>query len=247
MFADVWNKKLRLRHVRNSNGQLTAIAPEDRRIPFVRSWRTIVLVLYVSFSNRAPLLWNSLPVDVREASSPSSFNLSKLSNIREVLQNEFRYDFRKGPRDISAGTVITVLKAIMHVNTVITVPAEISRGPFRKSYRNSFCKTSLLVLTTLPSSSRGSVLFLVFTHVFFYLAHVSHSLLLLLLLIVNYITPFSFCLFSFLFFKFFLFILYFYLYLIRILSAIYSHSTDYSSYFAIFYRLMVNNLLLNSE
>ena len=37
------------------------------------------------------------------------------------------------------------------------------------------------------------------------------------------------------------------LYLIRILSAIYSHSTDYSSYFAIFYRLLVNNLLLNSE
>ena len=40
---------------------------------------------------------------------------------------------------------------------------------------------------------------------------------------------------------------YFTLYLIRILSAIYSHSTDYSSYFAIFYRLLVNNLLLNSE
>ena len=35
------------------------------------------------------------------------------------------------------------------------------------------------------------------------------------------------------------------LYLIRILSAIYSHSTDYSSYFAIFYRLLVNNLPLN--
>ena len=32
----------------------------------------------------------------------------------------------------------------MHVNTVNTVLAEISRGPFRKSYRNSFCKTSLL-------------------------------------------------------------------------------------------------------
>ena len=47
----------------------------------------------VSFSNRAPLLWNSLPVDVREAPSPSSFkrrllnilkdpyNLNKLSSI----------------------------------------------------------------------------------------------------------------------------------------------------------------------
>ena len=47
----------------------------------------------VSFLNRAPLLWNSLPVDVREAPSPSSFkrrllnilkdpcNLNKLSNI----------------------------------------------------------------------------------------------------------------------------------------------------------------------
>ena len=33
--------------MRNSNGQLTAIAPEDRRIPFARSWRTIVLVLYL--------------------------------------------------------------------------------------------------------------------------------------------------------------------------------------------------------
>ena len=31
------------------------------------------------------------------------------------------------------------------------------------------------------------------------------------------------------------------------MSAIYSHSTDHSSYFAIFYRLLVNNLLLNSE
>ena len=67
-----------------------------------------------------------------------------IPDIREVLQNEFRYDFRKCPREISAGTVITVLTAIMHVNTVNTVPAEISRGPFRKSYRNSFCKTSLL-------------------------------------------------------------------------------------------------------
>ena len=37
------------------------------------------------------------------------------------------------------------------------------------------------------------------------------------------------------------------LYLIRILSAIYSHSSDYSSYFAIIYRLLVNNLLPNSE
>ena len=68
--------------------------------------------------------------------------------IREVLQNEFRYDFRKCPREISAGTVITVLKARMHVNTVNTVPAEISRGHFRKSYRNSFCKTSLLCNTS---------------------------------------------------------------------------------------------------
>ena len=36
----------------------------------------------------------------------------------------------------------------MHVNTVNAVPAEISRGPFRKSYRNSFCKTSLMIETT---------------------------------------------------------------------------------------------------
>ena len=64
-------------------------------------------------------------------------------SIREVLQNEFRYNFRKGPREISAGTVFTVFTCIIAVNTVITVPAEISRGHFRKSYRNSFCKTSL--------------------------------------------------------------------------------------------------------
>ena len=43
------------------------------------------------------------------------------------MQNEFGYDFRKGPREISAGTVITELKAIMHINTVNTVPAEISK------------------------------------------------------------------------------------------------------------------------
>ena len=38
---------------------------------------------------------------------------------RKVLQNEFRYDLRKGPREFSAGTVITVLKAKMHVNTAL--------------------------------------------------------------------------------------------------------------------------------
>ena len=65
---------------------------------------------------------------------------------REVLQNEFQYDFRKGPREISAGTVLTVFTCIMAFNTVITVPAKISRGPFRKSYRNSFYKTSLIIL-----------------------------------------------------------------------------------------------------
>ena len=43
------------------------------------------------------------------------------------LQKEFQYDFQEDPREISAGTVITVLKTIMHVNTVNTVPAEISR------------------------------------------------------------------------------------------------------------------------
>ena len=46
-------------------------------------------------------------------------------NIREVLQNEFRYDFRKGPqlaaaREISAGTVITGLKAIIMIMKAIT-------------------------------------------------------------------------------------------------------------------------------
>ena len=58
-------------------------------------------------------------------------------HFREVLRNEFRYDFRKGPREISASTVFT---CIIASNTVITVPAKISRGSFWKSYRNSFCK-----------------------------------------------------------------------------------------------------------
>ena len=80
----------------------------------------------------------------------TSFMLLKSAiAIGEVLQNAFRYDFRKGPRDISASAVITVLKAVMHVNTVNTVPAEISRGPFRKSYRNSFCKTSLFCVNCI--------------------------------------------------------------------------------------------------
>ena len=61
-------------------------------------------------------------------------------NKRDVLQNEFWYDFRKGPREISAGTIFTVYTRIIAVNTVIK---EISRGHFRKSYRKSFCKTSL--------------------------------------------------------------------------------------------------------
>ena len=71
------------------------------------------------------------------------FVLQNVPN-REVLQNEFRYDFRKGPREISEGTVFTVFTWIIAFNTVITVAAEISRGPFRKSYQNSFCKTSLM-------------------------------------------------------------------------------------------------------
>ena len=71
-------------------------------------------------------------------------NKKKKKKSREVLQNEFRYDFRKSPREISAGMVFTVFTCIIAFNTAITVPAEISRGPFRKSYQNSFCKTSLL-------------------------------------------------------------------------------------------------------
>ena len=63
---------------------------------------------------------------------------------REVLQTEFRYDFRKGLREISADTTFTVLKAKMHVSIVKIVPVEISRRPFQKSYRNSVCKTSLM-------------------------------------------------------------------------------------------------------
>ena len=82
----------------------------------------------------------------QKSGSHPARRFGRLTGIREVLQNEFRHDFRKCPREILAGTVITVLKAIMHVNTVNTVPAEISRRPFRKSYRNSFCKTSLLLL-----------------------------------------------------------------------------------------------------
>ena len=79
------------------------------------------------------------------------YPIGSLLVYRVVLQNEFRYDFWKGPREISAGTVITVLKAIMHVHTVNTVPAEISQGPFRKSYRNSFCKTSLISMVIFVS------------------------------------------------------------------------------------------------
>ena len=52
-----------------------------------------------------------------------SFNL-------DFLQTGFQYDFWKGPREISAGTIFTVLNAIMHVNIVNTIPAEISQGPF---------------------------------------------------------------------------------------------------------------------
>ena len=37
-----------------------------------------------------------------------------------------------------------LLIMLIAFHTVITVPAEMSRGHFRKSYRNSFCKTSLL-------------------------------------------------------------------------------------------------------
>ena len=77
--------------------------------------------------------------------------MGKLRSTLRLSQSKGKFSktnfgtiFGKVPREILSGTVITALKAIMHVNTVNTVPAEISRGPFRKSYRNSFCKTSLL-------------------------------------------------------------------------------------------------------
>lgn len=38
----------------------------------------------ISFSNRAPLLWNALPLDVREASSPSSFKSKLLSSLQDT-------------------------------------------------------------------------------------------------------------------------------------------------------------------
>ena len=41
--------------------------------------------------------------------SPSSNSLEVYSlNNLDLLQTEFRYGFRKGPREISAGTVFTV-------------------------------------------------------------------------------------------------------------------------------------------
>ena len=66
----------------------------------------------VSFSNCAPLVWNSLPVDVREAPSPSSFKRRLLNILKE--------------------------------------PCNLN-------------KLSNIVLTTLPSFSRGSVLFCLYS------------------------------------------------------------------------------------
>ena len=34
--------------------------------------------------------------------------MDRCGKILDLLQTEFRYDFRKGPREISAGTVFTV-------------------------------------------------------------------------------------------------------------------------------------------
>ena len=72
---------------------------------------------------------------------------------REVLQTEYRYDFWKGPREYSASTVFTVFICVIALITVNTVPAEISRGPFWKSYRNSVCKTSLLSQCVLHANN----------------------------------------------------------------------------------------------
>ena len=51
----------------------------------------------------------------------NTFRKKSVKN-REVLQNEFQYDFQKGPREISAGMVCTVFTCIIAFNTVITVP-----------------------------------------------------------------------------------------------------------------------------
>ena len=40
------------------------------------------------------------------------------------MENDFRYDFLKGPPEISAGTVFTVFTCIIDFNTVITVLAK---------------------------------------------------------------------------------------------------------------------------
>ena len=115
--------------------------------------------LFLRFTSNVPFSFAflSLPLSfcpfrrLRLKSTLRVYPIGSFLVYRVVLQNEFRYDFRIGLREISAGMVITVLKAIMHVNTVNTVPAEISRGPFRKTYRNSFCKTSLISMVIFVS------------------------------------------------------------------------------------------------
>ena len=51
----------------------------------------------------------------------ANHNISSFVNTREVLQTEFWYEFRKGPSKFAAGTVFTVFKAIMQINTVNVV------------------------------------------------------------------------------------------------------------------------------
>ena len=60
--------------------------------------------------------------------------------MREVLQNEFRYNFRKGPREISAGTVFTVFTCFIAFNIVIIAPAKTSRGPSENRTEIRFAK-----------------------------------------------------------------------------------------------------------
>ena len=124
LFADVWNKKLRLRHVRNSNGQLTAIAPEDRRIPLACSWQAIVLVLYL---------------------------FRTLAHF--------------------SGTLYLLTFGKHHHRLLL-------REGFWTFWNNhASCQTLNFVLTTLPLSSRGSVLFCLYSvPVCSFILHMYHIL-----------------------------------------------------------------------
>ena len=87
-------------------------------------------------------------------------SMNLISHNIDLLQNEFRYDFRKGPREISAGTEFTVFTVIKGYNANKYRKHRTGRN-LTRTFPKIVPKFGLQkVYNKLPFSSDGSFLLL---------------------------------------------------------------------------------------